>query len=72
MEDIIQSGCFGNASKVQKLGSTYVMSYAISSETHRPQILPRLFPNAEFLYPYFALIIRHRWLLPVGWCGRIL
>ena len=72
LEDIIQSGCFGNASKVQKLGSTYVMSYAISSETHRPQILPLLFPKAEFLYPSFPLLIRHRWLLPFAWCARIL
>ena len=48
------------------------MSYAISSETHRPQILPLLFPKAEFLYPSFPFLIRRRWLLPFAWGARIL
>lgn len=71
LEDILESGCFGNSTRVQRLGAAYITADIQSEEKRRFRLLPLLFPPARQLYHSYPVLLDHPGVLPAVWCVRI-
>lgn len=71
LDDIIANGCFGNGSRSQRLGSTYVLSRHAGQDGHHLGILTLLFPPARFLHFSYPFLVSRPWLLPYAWLTRL-
>lgn len=71
LEDLIESGCFGNTSRFQRLAATFVAADSIHKNTGKPQILTLLFPSAPRIYHNYPFLVKRPWLVPAAWVMRI-
>ena len=71
LEDLIESGCFGNTSRFQRLAATFVAADSIHKNTGKPQILTLLFPSASRIYHNYPFLVKRPWLVPAAWVMRI-
>ena len=71
LEDILESGCFGNSTRIQRLGAAYVTADIQSEEKNSFRLIPLLFPPARQLYHSYPVLLNHPRVLPAVWCVRI-
>ena len=71
LEDILESGCFGNSTRVQRLSAAYTTADIQSEEKHSFRLLPLLFPPARQLYHSYPVLLKYPAVLPAVWCIRI-
>ena len=71
LDDLLESGCFGNTSRFQRLSSTYVASGIAARRKSRGSLRVLLFPPASSLYHRYSFLIKKPWLLPLAWCFRL-
>lgn len=72
IDDLIESGCFGNHSKAQHYSAAYILAESTQEDTKRPGIITLLFPPASRIYYSYPFLIRRPWLLPAAWFLRFI
>ena len=68
LDDLVESGCFGNYTRAHSLSQGYMLS----GERSHLRMIHLLFPPASRLYSTYPFLVRRPYLLPVAWCRRII
>lgn len=71
MDDLIESGCFGNETRAQQLSSVYVSLRNPSGRGRQRSLLSLIFPPFHGIAPRYRFLYRFPWLLPAAWTMRL-
>lgn len=71
MDDLLESGCFGNETRAQQLSSTYVSVRNLTGKGRQRSLHSLFFPSVQGLAPRYRFLYRFPWLLPAAWIMRI-
>lgn len=71
MEDLMESGAFGNSSRFQRLSAAYIYASTEGKGSPVRRLFLLLFPPAVRLSSRYPFLNRRPWLLPAAWTMRI-
>lgn len=71
MEDLLESGCFGNSARYQQLSGTYAYAASTGKRSLGRTLLRVFFPPVKRLRDRYPFLRRSPWLLPAAWLIRI-
>ena len=71
MDDLLESGCFGNETRAQQLSSAYVSVRNITGKGRQRSLHSLFFPSVQGLAPRYRFLYRFPWLLPAAWILRL-
>lgn len=71
MDDLMESGCFGNSTRAQQLSSIYISLRRPGGSKKRRRLLPLIFPPRSAIAPRYTFLYDSPWLLPAAWAMRI-
>lgn len=71
MNDLIESGCFGNETRAQQLSSVYISVHNTVGKGRQRSLLSLSFPPFHGIAPRYQFLYRFPWLLPAAWTMRL-
>lgn len=71
MDDLLESGCFGNETRAQQLSSVYISVRNITGKGRQRSLHSLFFPSIQKIAPRYRFLYRFSWLLPAAWIMRI-
>lgn len=71
MDDLIESGCFGNETRAQQISSIYISVHNTAGKDRTRNLLSMIFPPFYGIAPRYRFLYRFPWLLPAAWIMRI-
>lgn len=75
LEDMLESGAYGKSSPGREHSTNITMSAAEQAGRKSKGIISlnsSLFPPKKYMEQRYLYVKKHKWLLPVAWCSRIL
>lgn len=70
MDDLLESGCFGNETRAQQLSSVYISVHNTAGKGRQRSLLSLVFPSVQGIAPRYRFLYRFPWLLPAAWILR--
>lgn len=71
MDDLMESGSFGNETRAQQLSSVYVSVRNPAGKERQRSLLAVVFPPFPGIAPNYRFLYRFPWLLPAAWIMRL-
>lgn len=71
MDDLIESGCFGNETRAQQISSVYISVHNTAGKDRTRNLLSMIFPPFYGIAPRYRFLYRFPWLLPAAWIMRL-